>query len=109
MALDDHRKAHRGWIEYHPEFPIGTRYAVTPRVPRTGGAYTNHPAVGVSWFGAAKYCNWLTIDSGRGAIGAHDQVGCDQQPVGHRAFQIPAAASLYSDTSSICLKHSTKR
>ncbi|UCF33208.1 MAG: SUMF1/EgtB/PvdO family nonheme iron enzyme, partial [Phycisphaerales bacterium] len=23
--------------------------------------YDNHPAVGVTWYGAVKYCNWLTI------------------------------------------------
>lgn len=27
---------------------------------------TNHPITGVSWYGAVKYCNWLTIHSGRG-------------------------------------------
>lgn len=25
-----------------------------------------HPAIGVSWYGALKYCNWLTIQSGLG-------------------------------------------
>ena len=27
---------------------------------------SRHPVVGVSWFGALKYCNWLTIHSGLG-------------------------------------------
>ena len=51
---------------YHPEYPIGSRYQITPRVAPQGGSYTNHPVVGVSWYGAVKYCNWLTIDTGRG-------------------------------------------
>lgn len=26
--------------------------------------YTNHPVTGVSWYGALKFCNWLTVDQG---------------------------------------------
>lgn len=26
--------------------------------------YSQHPVVGVSWYGALKYCNWLTLDQG---------------------------------------------
>lgn len=26
--------------------------------------YTNHPVAGVSWLGAVKYCNWLTLATG---------------------------------------------
>jgi formylglycine-generating enzyme required for sulfatase activity len=26
--------------------------------------YAPHPVSGVSWYGAAKYCNWLTLDQG---------------------------------------------
>jgi len=28
--------------------------------------YEKHPVTGVSWFGALKYCNWLSIDAGLG-------------------------------------------
>ena len=30
------------------------------------GGYENHPVSGVTWYGAVKYCNWLTIESGLG-------------------------------------------
>lgn len=26
--------------------------------------FEQHPVVGVTWYGAVKYCNWLTLDSG---------------------------------------------
>ncbi|MBN1510580.1 MAG: SUMF1/EgtB/PvdO family nonheme iron enzyme, partial [Phycisphaerae bacterium] len=35
----------------------GSAYSVS-------AGYENHPVVGVSWFGALKYCNWLTLDQG---------------------------------------------
>jgi formylglycine-generating enzyme required for sulfatase activity len=47
--------------------PPGRRYAVTRATPPDGGTYTDHPVSGVSWFGAMKYCNWLTLDQGLGA------------------------------------------
>ncbi len=28
--------------------------------------FSDHPATGISWYGAVKYCNWLTLQSGRG-------------------------------------------
>jgi len=54
-------------VDYHPEYPVGSRYAITPSLPPVGGSYSNHPVVGVSWYGAVKYCNWLTVETGRGA------------------------------------------
>jgi len=35
----------------------GMRYSAPPQ-------YAGHPVVGVTWFGAVKYCNWLTIAQG---------------------------------------------
>jgi len=32
--------------------------------PREG--YADHPVTGVTWYGAVKYCNWLSIYAGRG-------------------------------------------
>lgn len=37
--------------------PLGSRYSVQP-------GYESHPVVGVSWYGAVKYCNWLTVATG---------------------------------------------
>jgi len=53
-------------IVYNGTHSPGSRYSVGPELPPEGGSYSNHPVVGVSWFGAVKYCNWLTIDTGRG-------------------------------------------
>ncbi|RME40444.1 MAG: hypothetical protein D6788_03280 [Planctomycetota bacterium] len=47
--------------------------AVAGQIAFDGGAYgvvttpvdfTSHPVTGVSWYGAAKFCNWLTLDQG---------------------------------------------
>jgi len=47
-------------IVYDPIAPIGSRYVVM-------GGFEHHPVGTVSWFGAAKFCNWLTIDAGMAA------------------------------------------
>ncbi len=44
-------------IAYNASGLVGSRYSFDP-------AYGQHPIVGVSWFGALKFCNWLTIDQG---------------------------------------------
>ncbi len=47
-------------IKYNSAQPIGNRYYVLPD-------YQQHPVGNISWMGAAKFCNWLTIDSGMNA------------------------------------------
>ncbi len=53
----------RSLILYDPAAIVGARYA-----PVAGKE--EHPAVGMSWIGAAKYCNWLTIS---------ESIGLDQR------------------------------
>jgi len=55
----------RSRLVYDSRKPLGRRYG---HVADAHGEniYVNHPATGISWFGAVKYCNWLTIFSGRG-------------------------------------------
>ena len=36
------------------------------RVVTTPSDHSSHPVTGVSWYGALKYCNWLTLDAGLG-------------------------------------------
>ena len=44
-------------IKYDDTQAYGSRFYVLP-------GYEHHPVGTVSWFGAAKFCNWLTIDQG---------------------------------------------
>ena len=44
---------------YYKDNTLGTRYAIFYDS-------ANNPITGVSWYGALKYCNWLTINEGRG-------------------------------------------
>jgi len=44
-------------IVYDPNLPAGARYTYDPND-------AEYPIVGVSWVGAVKFCNWLTIDHG---------------------------------------------
>lgn len=39
----------------------GFAYVLTP-------GFEDHPVVGASWYGAIKYCNWLTLDQGLGSV-----------------------------------------
>jgi formylglycine-generating enzyme required for sulfatase activity len=44
-------------IKYNAGNVVGSRFYVLP-------GFDHHPVGTVSWFGAAKFCNWLTIDAG---------------------------------------------
>ncbi len=46
-------------ITYDPGEPVGSRYGVKPGLD-------GHPARYLSWMGALKFCNWLTVDQGLG-------------------------------------------
>jgi len=52
-------------LAYDPSRPLGRRYR---HAFGEGGStpFAGHPITGISWVGALKYCNWLTIYSGRG-------------------------------------------
>ncbi len=41
-------------------------YAGGPNPYVVTAGYERHPVTGVSWYGALKYCNWLTIEQGLG-------------------------------------------
>jgi len=53
-------------LVYDPAQPAGARYD-HQRKPDTSTPFATHPVSGVSWYGAVKYCDWLTILSGRTA------------------------------------------
>lgn len=54
-------------VAYFADRPAGQRFAVSPEGPTGGGSYSNHPVTGVTWYGAAKFCNWLTLSRGFGS------------------------------------------
>jgi len=49
---------------YAASNPPGRRYRVADARPPAGDAGAEWPVGDVSWFGAMKYCNWLTLDAG---------------------------------------------
>ena len=51
-------------IRYTAAAPIGARYTVDAPSGADPRSYGDHPVVFVSWYGALKYCNWATINSG---------------------------------------------
>lgn len=51
---------------YHPDNPPGFRFSIKDKDKPDQAKYNlSKPVAGVSWYGAAKYCNWLTLASGR--------------------------------------------
>ena len=59
FAIDD------SLLEYNPAAPAGQRFNHV--VDKDGNKpYAVLPAGGLSWYGAVKYSNWLTLISGRG-------------------------------------------
>jgi formylglycine-generating enzyme required for sulfatase activity len=65
---DELFRASQSHVRYGRERPVGARYFVADeRTPSFGSSWSDHPISGVSWYGAVKYCNWLTIETGRGA------------------------------------------
>ncbi len=50
-------------IRYEPSMPVGQRYNV---ISDHFGSRAKHAVRHVSWMGALKFCNWLTIDQGLG-------------------------------------------
>ncbi len=55
----------RSQLVYDPGKQPGARYEHR-RDQRGETPFTRHPVTGASWFGALKYCNWLTLHTGRG-------------------------------------------
>lgn len=52
-------------LQYNPQLPPGRRYSHIED-ERGKTPYSNMPISGVTWYGSVKYCNWLTLISGRG-------------------------------------------
>jgi len=52
-------------ILYDPDRVVGDRYYHFLD-DNNKEIYAEHPATGLSWYGAVKYSNWLTLRSGRG-------------------------------------------
>ena len=61
-----------GDLDYNPGMPVGSRYSLS-----STSAIGQMPVQAVSWFGAMKYCNWLTLDEewGEGQRAYHEGAG----------------------------------
>lgn len=51
-------------VVYAPFAPVGTRYTVEVAQKADPRSYERHPINHVSWLGAVKFCNWLTLNQG---------------------------------------------
>jgi formylglycine-generating enzyme required for sulfatase activity len=60
------------------------------------GINPDHPVIDVTWFGAARYCDWLSMVSEPQLDRAYDHVGdwlCnDHDPYGARGYRLPTDA-----------------
>jgi hypothetical protein len=54
-------------IDYNASGFLGNRYDLVLDISPGGGTYRDHPVEGVTWYGSLKYCNWLTVFTGRGS------------------------------------------
>lgn len=62
---DEMFKISESKIKYFPERVVGDRYHHI--MDEDGNEpFAENPATGISWYGAVKYSNWLTLQSGRG-------------------------------------------
>lgn len=55
--------------------------------------YQNHPVVEVSWYGAAAYCDWLSMKSGKTRAYDHSTWKCNGgDPYGAEGYRLPTDA-----------------
>jgi formylglycine-generating enzyme required for sulfatase activity len=54
-------------VVYAPWAPLGTRYTVAVAQKADPRSYEEHPVNHVTWLGAVKFCNWLTLSQGLAA------------------------------------------
>ena len=57
------------------------------------GSNPDHPVKAVSWFGAASYCDWLSLQEGFDRAYDHSDWSCnDGQPYGAEGYRLPTEA-----------------
>ncbi|UCE61119.1 MAG: SUMF1/EgtB/PvdO family nonheme iron enzyme [Phycisphaerales bacterium] len=81
-----------GQIEFHGE---------SYQVVTAPDDYSPHPVSGVTWYGAVKYCNWLTIESGLPADERAYHEDVDSNPNGWRPVTISEADWAARDLTSV--------
>ena len=67
------------------------------RVAQSPVDYSDHPVTGVSWYGALKFCNWLTVDQGMPRAERCYVENTDANPVEWRPVVVSRAAWEESD------------